>query len=604
MHTGIQVVVIGFMVGSSLCYGEVSRSDLSAETQRFLPPQSSTVRLNSGKTVQGEIVADEEGDSSRIVVKTVSGSIVSKQRYPRSEVADIRPEDLESVFAKSLKALQLSPKTNLTAEAYAQAGTLFADFLAHWPASKSAAGISEQRSAFADEQKKHAQGLEKLDGEWMPPIRASVTRYNALSRIVQKAQTQYAGIERSDYKTDPGAKRNYERILSDRRAIARRLPSLMNERIPMLIKEKDFEQAATEMDTFVLFWVARVTKNRANAQNATMGGDAEFAGMDFQVLVNLEKNILNAYLASREPSELKAPASGDPNMVYIPGGFFLMGREDATPADPDFPVRLIYVKPYFIDTYEVSNGEYRKFVEYVRKTQDYSMEHPDAPPLKDHQSVNQTPGISRDTQPVVGVDWFDAYAYAKWKGKRLPTEAEWELAARGTDGRLYPWGSKSLTEVVVNCPASRTALAAEMDRRDPPPPPPRFSCKREEPRPPRVLPEVTWDANASMPQEAQGGLFLPSEPVVSPYGLMHMAGNAGEWVQDVFDPAGYLKNAQHNPLSAAMGPGHVFRGGSYLSPETELKTTFRGNAADAKSRRGCGPGDRPIIGFRCVKDVK
>lgn len=604
MHTGIQVVVMGFMVCSGLCHGAVSRSDLSAETQRFLPPQSSIVRLNSGKTVQGEIVADEEGDTNRIVVRTVSGSIVSKQRYSRSEVADIRPEDLEGVFAKSLKALQLSPKTNLTAEAYARAGTLFDDFLAHWPESKQAAWISEQRNAFADEQKKHSRGLEKLDGEWMPPIRASVARYTALSRILQKAQEQYAGIERADYMTDPVAKRSYDRILNDRRAIARRLPSLMNERIPILIKEKDFEQAAAEMDTFVLFWVARVTKNRANAQNPMIGGDAEFAGMDFQVLVNLEKSILNAYLASRDPSELKAPASSDPNMVYIPGGFFLMGREDATPADPDFPVRLIYVKPYFIDCYEVSNGDYRKFVDYVRKTQDYSMEHPEAPPLKDHQPVNQTPGISRDAQPVVGVDWFDAYAYAKWKGKRLPTEAEWELAARGTDGRLYPWGGKPLADVVVNCPAGRTALAAEMDRRDPPPPPPRFSCKRQEPRPPRVLPEVTWDVNASMPQEAQGGLFLPSEPAVSPYGLFHMAGNAGEWVQDVFDPAGYLKNVQHNPLSAAKGPGHVFRGGSYLSPDTELKTTFRGNAADAKSRRGCAPDDRPIIGFRCVKDVQ
>lgn len=604
MRTVQEAFITGLMVLSGLCYGEVTRSDLSDEARRFLPPQSSFIKLNSGKTVQGEILADEEGDTNRIVVRTVSGSIVSKQRYPKSDVADIRPENLENVYANALKSLQLSPKTNLTTDAYSGAGKLFDDFLSHWPASKHAAWISEQRNAFADEQKKHDQGLEKLDGEWMPPIRASVTRYNALSRIVQKAQAQYAGIERPDYKTDPVAKRNYDRILSDRRAIARRLPALMNERIPILIKEKDFEQAAAEMDTFVLFWVSRVTKNRTNAQNAMTGGEAEFAGMDFQILVNLEKNILNAYLAARGPAELKAPASSDPDMVYVPGGFFLMGREDATPADPDFPVRLIYVKPYFIDRYEVSNGDYRKFVEYVRKTQDYSMEHPDAPPLKDHSPVNQTPGISRDAQPVVGVDWFDAFAYAKWKGKRLPTEAEWELAARGTDGRLYPWGSKSLAEVVANCPASRTALAAEMDRRDPPPPPPRFSCKRQEPRPPRVLPEVTWDVSVPIPQEAQGGLFQPSEPSASPYGLLHMAGNAGEWVQDVFDPAAYLTTTQHNPISAAKGPAHVFRGGSYLSADTDMKTTFRGNAADAKSKRGCGPDDRPIIGFRCVKDVQ
>lgn len=596
-------LIMGLLALSGISYGSVSRSDLSPTSQSFLPPQTSFIKLKTGSTVQGEILPDDSGATNKIVVRTVTGTIVSKQRYLKSDILEMRPEDLETLFAKALKELRLAPKTNLTAEAYAQAITLFDDYLMHWPTSKSVAGITEQRAAFADEQKKLLKGLEKLDGEWMPPIRASVTRYNAMSAILQKAQVKYPDIDRPDYKKDPGAKKSYDRLLTQRRAIARRLPSLMNERIPILINEKDFEQAAAEMDTFLLFWIARVTKNRANTANPGLGGEADFAGMDFPVLMELEKKILKSYLATRDPAELKAPTT-EPGMVYVPGGFFLMGRDNATPTDPDFPMRLIHVKPYFIDLHEVSNEDYRKFVDHVRSTQDYSMEHPDAPPLKDHQPVHQTADLARGKQPVVGVDWFDAYAYAKWKGKRLPTEAEWELAARGTDARVYPWGAAAPSEVVVNNPSGRSSLATEMDRRDPPPPPPRFSCTKQEPRPPRVLPEETWDVDQAMPPQAQGGLFISSEPVVSPFGLMHVAGNAAEWVQDVYEPAGYLTNPQHDPSGPVKGLGHVFRGGSYLSQDSDLKTTTRGNGAEPKARHGCRwPDDRPVIGFRCVKDV-
>jgi len=581
----------------------VTRMDLSPAAREFLPPPTFLVKLVSGNTAQGEIVPDESGDTNRIVIRTISGAIVSRQRYLKSEVAAITPESLESTFVRCLKGLELAPKTNLPAAVYAQVVPMFDEFLAHWPQSKDAGWIGEKRAAFAAEQTKVSAGLQKQDGEWMPPIRASVTRYASLTRILLNARTQYPGIDRANTTQNPAARQGFDRVLSERKAIARRLPSLMTERIPLLLKDKECEQAAAEMDTFLLFWVERVTRNKSNAGDPVLGGEGEFAGMDFPVLMDMEKKILQAYQAARNPEELKAPANTDTNMVYIPGGYFLLGRETATPTDADFPMRLIFVKPYWIDRVEVSNAEYKEFVNHVRTTQDYSMEHPDAPPLKDHQAQGwKWPLLSRDGQPVVGVDWFDAYAYAKWKGKRLPTEAEWELAARGTDARAYPWGAAAPSATIVNNPSGRSFVAAEMDRHDPPPPPPRFSCTHQEPRPPRVFPEETWDVEQYLPKEALGSLFFGNEPVVSPFGLLHMAGNAAEWVQDAYRADAYSVMKQRDPENNVKSSEHVFRGGSYLSKDPEVQTTSRGNANDGDLQQGLISG-RPAIGFRCVKDV-
>lgn len=599
------LVLSGLFLIMGMSSEAVTRADLSAAARELLPPQSAILKMKSGSTVRGEILPEESGATNKITLKTTIGTIVSKQRYLKSDVLEIQPENLEAIFAASLKPLELSPKTNLTTAATARGLLLFDEFLAAWPKSKEAGWIAERKAAFTEELAKVQKGLVKLEGEWMPPIRASVTQYNTLSSILLKAQKQYPGIEQANYSLNPVARQNFERILMERKAIARRLPSLMSERIPILLKEKDFDQAAAEMDTFLLFWVARVTRNPAGVSNPGLGGEGEFAGMDFTVLLEMEKKILQAYLAGRDPAELKAPANTDTNMVFIPGGYFLLGRENAVPTDPDFPMRLIYVKPYWIDRHEVSNEEYRKFVDHVRSTQDFSMEHPDAPPLKDHQAQGwKSPALSRDRQPVVGVDWFDAYAYAKWKGMRLPTEAEWELAARGTDARTHPWGAADPSETLVNNPAGRRYLAAELDRRDPPPPPPRFSCKRQEPRPPRVLPDETWEVDQGVAREATGGLILGIDPTQSPFGLMHMAGNSAEWVQDSFDPKAYGFMKQRNPVVITNASGHVFRGGSYISEDTELKTTTRGNGSHPNIKRGCTADSRPAIGFRCVKDIE
>src|SRR5688572_1012757 len=114
-------------------------------------------------------------------------------------------------------------------------------------------------------------------------------------------------------------------------------------------------------------------------------------------------------------------------MAYVPGGDFTMGRDDGD--EYERPAHLVTVKPFFIDLNEVTNEDYEKFV----KEKGYQ-------PPASWKTGTYPEGAGR--LPVTGVNWEDANAYAAWAGKRLPTEEEWEFAARGADGRTYPWGNE------------------------------------------------------------------------------------------------------------------------------------------------------------------
>ncbi len=115
------------------------------------------------------------------------------------------------------------------------------------------------------------------------------------------------------------------------------------------------------------------------------------------------------------------------DMVHVPGGEFIMGS--SLGEEDERPERKVYLKGFYIDRYEVTNAQYRRFVKETG--------HP-APP---HWLVYGYPE-DKENHPVVFVSFDDATAYCRWAGKRLPTEEEWEKAARGTDGRIYPWGNE------------------------------------------------------------------------------------------------------------------------------------------------------------------
>jgi len=278
-------------------------------------------------------------------------------------------------------------------------------------------------------------------------------------------------------------------------------------------------------------------------------------------------------------------------------------------------MRLVYLEPFLMDLFEVRNKDYNEFVEYVKKTGDTSFEYPQAAFYRDHKAkCADNPALNGNNQPVVGVDWYDAYAYAKWKKKRLPTEAEWEKAARGMRLWTYSWGMESPARVAANTISGRGFLAAEMSRQVPPVPPGKtfFQCigiSKAPPPPSRSLPSETWSVEGILPQQAEdlrkdGFKSTDLKKDYSAYLLFHMGGNAAEWVNDWYDPAYYLKSPMFGPSGPDTGQAHVFRGGSYLSSDDTILSTWRGFMDDEDKKKGCGKDGQPMIGFRCAKSIQ
>ncbi|MCX6891000.1 MAG: formylglycine-generating enzyme family protein [Verrucomicrobia bacterium] len=226
-------------------------------------------------------------------------------------------------------------------------------------------------------------------------------------------------------------------------------------------------------------------------------------------------------------------------MALVPAGPFLMGSLDGE-AD-ERPARTVKLDAFYMDRFEVTHAQYAAFVQATGHKA----------PI-DWPGGKMPPALAK--HPVVNVTWSDADAYARWAGKRLPTEAEWEKAARGTDARIYPWG---------NDPARKSASG--QDAQDP---------KRREGR--------TFPVG-SFPDDA------------SPYGVMDMAGNAWEWTADWYNA--YPGNEN---LELEYGCKYrVIRGGGAL--DYYGKPSTRRCATRARS---APYGTYDALGFRCVKEAK
>lgn len=264
------------------------------------------------------------------------------------------------------------------------------------------------------------------------------------------------------------------------------------------------------------------------------------------------------------------------DMVLVPAGEFLMGSPAGSDGfDDERPQRRVFVSAFWIDRYEVTNSNYLAFVQATGHRVPQNVK----PAATLWENNKPLPGI--ENHPVVNVSWEDASAYCRWLSKRLPTEAEWEKAARGTDGRRYPWGNEWDIAKANSASywAERTvefASGAEWEA---------FWIKGE-------------GARISKEKGIKGEvLTLPVESfpeAASPYGLFDMAGNAGEWVQDWFDPNYYRSAPLSDPPGPAKGAVKAMRGGSWLKPALSLRT----------SDRDWGTMDsRPSgTGFRCAKD--
>jgi len=601
MNRALSVTVISLLFAVSTVHA-LQPSELSREARELLPSGSiMTLVLKDGKTVRGVLVT--ETDQMLVLKVRKSGSISMTRHYAKADVASVQPADVTPVLAAKLLEFRLDPTKSLTPDQYKRAISLFSEFLEKCKGATESDAIEKRLREFERELRHVERGMDKVDNEWLTPVCAAVKKFHMYSNQMKDLQ------KRSDFSTNAKVKRFYQSIVNTRRAAARSLPKMMQELIPRLIDEKRFDEAVLETSAFMHFWIAQVIRSEGSAAEV-------IKEMDFDYILRMKKRIMEAYRnAGLGGGRLRR---GEKGMVYVPGGYFLMGRQDAKPGDNDFPMHIVFVGPFVIDRREISNEEYRKFADHVKKTGDSSMEHPDAPPLKKHEAEGwKHERLNRDRQPVVGVDWFDAYAYAAWAGKRLPTEAEWEKAARGMDGRKYPWGDTPPDKCTINCPGGRKCLAAEMDRQNPPKPPEpatRVGCScvkrkvKDKPPPPTVLPEETWDVDKSLAPDAldavEAGLVAWDKEYPSPYGLMHAAGNAAEWVADWYKKDYYGES----PLRDPQGPGevqvHIFRGGSYLAGKADELTTYgRRYPRNKKMESGCTDRGKPFIGFRCAKSL-
>lgn len=310
---------------------------------------------------------------------------------------------------------------------------------------------------------------------------------------------------------------------------------------------------------------------------------------------SLTKHALTTIFDSTDPTELKARENDflapyralldrkrarEPDlstMVHIPEGPTVTGVdsvEDFPFFYKDFlPRREVHVDAFYIDRDPVSNADYAVFLDYARAHPD-KVGHPDAPPNKDYTPSHwRDPRFADPALPVTGVDWYDAWAYADWAGKALPDETQWEKAARGPDGHVYPWGDTfepEMANYVETCFGRPVASMADWEDLL------------------RTYSDET-PARTVQPANARKG----SESV---YGVRGLAGNTWEWTRTNFydhkDMDPFFKGRHPREFMNRPAAFAVIRGGCFTSRPEMLRGYYRGK--DLLTDRHCE------IGFRCV----
>ncbi|MGB0388790.1 MAG: bifunctional serine/threonine-protein kinase/formylglycine-generating enzyme family protein, partial [Ardenticatenaceae bacterium] len=256
--------------------------------------------------------------------------------------------------------------------------------------------------------------------------------------------------------------------------------------------------------------------------------------------------------------------------LFVPAGEFLMGspEDNQWAYNDESPQRTVYLDPFWIDQTEVSNAMFTRFVEQSGHQTDaekqgwgFSYD-----PAEDnwvqteganwkHPLGPQSNLDGLETHPVVQVTWHDAKAYCEWAGRRLPTEAEWEKAARGTDGRKHPWGDENVADQFVN------------------------------------LADINFPADWSNESVDDGYQF--TSPVgsypdgASPYGALDMVGNVWEWAADWYDEEYYQQNPPNrNPTGADETTSRSLRGGSFSNGARWVRSSYRGGRDPATADMG------------------